>query len=391
MDIIMKWNSVANDIVWGPPMLILLISTGIILMFSTGFIIYRKFTFIIRNTFFKITEKSSGDSSGVTPFQAVATALASTVGTRNIAVVATTITLGGPGAVFWMWFAAVIGMTTKYAEVTLALAYRRKNKLGEYIGGPMYYISGGLGMKWLACLFAAFGSLAAFGIGDMTQANSISGAVDSAFGISPSATGIVIALFAAAILIGGIKRIGQFAEKVVPFMAFLYILSGFLIILMNIKNVPEALGMIFKNAFTLKAAGSGAVGFTMAQAVRYGVARGVFTNGAGLGSAPIAHSAAVSDHPSRQGIWGAFEAFVDTILICTMTALVILTSGVYGNTEPKGLPLLLKHSAVYSEGEGMSLQLHLFSLHLQPSWAGATTGKSALSIFSDRGSFFPTG
>ncbi len=347
MDAIMRFNDWLNSIVWGPPMLILLIGTGLVLIVTTGFIIYRKFGFILRNTFLKMFEKTEADASGVTPFQAVSTALASTVGTGNIAGVATAITLGGPGAVFWMWFAAIVGMTTKYAEVTLALAYRQKNEKSQYSGGPMYYITNGLGWKWLAYLFAIFGSLAAFGIGDMTQANSIAGAVQSTFGIDPRITGIILAIVAAAILIGGIQRIGQFAEKVVPFMAAFYILGALIILIMEFRHIPAAFGLIFNNAFNLKAAGSGALGFTMAQALRYGVARGVFTNEAGLGSAPIAHSAATTDHPARQGMWGSFEVFVDTILICTMSALVILTSGVYSNPELKGAALT---SAAFGTG-----------------------------------------
>ncbi len=324
---ITRINEAINGVVWGPPMLILLIGTGLILMFVTAFIIYRKFPFVMKNTFGKIFDKSVSSEGGITPFQAVSTALAATVGTGNIAGVATAIASGGPGAVFWMWLAAVIGMTTKFAEVTLSLAYREKNSEGEWAGGPMYYITNGLGIKWLAVVFALFGSLAAFGIGSMTQSNSIAAAMNQTFGIPPLAMGIILAVAAGIILIGGIKRIGQFAEKIVPFMALAYIAGALVILVLEVDQIPHAFGLIFGNAFNLKAAGGGLLGFTIMQAMRYGIARGVFTNEAGLGSAPIAHAAANTDHPVRQGLWGSFEVFVDTIMICTMTALVILTSG----------------------------------------------------------------
>lgn len=320
-------NNAINGVVWGPPMLILLIGAGLILTFVTGFFVYRKFGFIMKNTFGKIFDKSQASADGITPFQAVSTALAATVGTGNIAGVATAIASGGPGAVFWMWLAAVIGMTTKFAEVTLAIAYREKNAENEWAGGPMYYITNGLGMKWLAVLFAGFGALAAFGIGSMTQSNSIAAAMNETFGIPTLVMGLILAAAAGVILIGGIKRIGQFAEKIVPFMALAYILGALVILVLEADQIPHAFGLIFGNAFNLKAAGGGLLGFTIMQAMRYGIARGVFTNEAGLGSAPIAHAAANTDHPVRQGMWGAFEVFVDTILICTMTALVILTSG----------------------------------------------------------------
>ncbi len=332
-------NDQLNSIVWGPPMLVLLIGAGLILTFVTGFIVYKKFGFVMKNTFGKIFDKQAASADGITPFQAVSTALAATVGTGNIAGVATAIASGGPGAVFWMWLAAIIGMTTKFAEVTLAIAYREKNEAGEWAGGPMYYITNGLGMKWLAVLFAAFGALAAFGIGSMTQSNSIAAAMESSFGFNKLVVGLVLAAGAAVILIGGIKRIGQFAEKMVPFMAVAYILGALVILIIEANQIPRAFGLIFGNAFNLKAAGGGFLGYTMMQAMRFGIARGVFTNEAGLGSAPIAHAAAHTDHPVRQGLWGAFEVFVDTIMICTMTALVILTSGKAESGELTGAAL----------------------------------------------------
>jgi len=227
-----------------------------------------------------------------------------------------------------MWLAAIVGLTTKFAEVVLSIAYREKNEAGEWAGGPMYYIRNGTGMKWLGVIFAIFGALAAFGIGSMTQSNSISAAMRETFNLNELLVGLVIAAGAAAVLIGGIKRIGEFAEKMVPIMAILYVLGALVILVIEANQIPRAFGLIFNNAFNLKAAGGGILGFTMMQAMRFGIARGVFTNEAGLGSAPIAHAAAHTDHPVRQGIWGAFEVFIDTLVICTMTALVILTSGV---------------------------------------------------------------
>lgn len=341
-------NNFVNGIVWGPPILILILGAGFIVSFVTGFVVYRKFGFILKNTFGKMFDKAVADETGVTPFQAVSTALAATVGTGNIAGVATAIVSGGPGAVFWMWLAAIIGMTTKFSEVTLAVAYREKNVKGEYSGGPMYYIQNGLGLKWLAKLFAFFGAFAAFGIGCMTQSNSIAGAFKETFGLQPWIMGVILAVLAAIILIGGIKRIGQFAEKIVPFMAALYILGSLFILITHAGQIPGAFAKIFENAFTVKAAAGGAFGYTMMMAMRFGIARGVFTNEAGLGSAPIAHASAVTDHPVRQGMWGAFEVFVDTIMICSMTALIILISDI--NPHTSGLKGAALTSAAFKAG-----------------------------------------
>lgn len=338
-DSIKNINNAINEVVWGPPILTLLIGTGLILVFVTGFVVYRRFGFVMKNTFGKIFDKSAAEAGGVTPFQAVSTALAATVGTGNIAGVATAIVSGGPGAVFWMWLAAIIGMTTKFAEVTLSIAYRERNEKGEFSGGPMYYIKNGLGMKWLAVLFSVFGALAAFGIGAAVQSNSIASVFEQTFKVPPLYMGIFLAIVASIILIGGIKRIGQFAEKVVPFMAVAYIGGALIILLLHADRIPGAFGQIFSTAFNFKAAGGGFLGFTVMQAMRFGIARGVFTNEAGLGSAPIAHAASTIDHPVRQGLWGTFEVFVDTILICSMTALVILTSGLAETTNLKAAAL----------------------------------------------------
>ncbi|MEL7648326.1 MAG: sodium:alanine symporter family protein [Sedimentibacter sp.] len=329
METIMNINDLVNGIVWGPPILILIVGVGLYLSFRTGFFSITKLGYILKNTLLKMFTKEQKGEGEVTAFQAVATALAATVGTGNIAGVATAIAAGGPGAVFWMWVAAVLGMTTKFAEVVLAVNYREKTEDGRFVGGPMYYIKKGLGWNWLAVLFALFGALAAFGIGNMVQSNSVAAALQSSFNLNPWITGVVLAVITAMVIIGGIKRIGAFTEKLVPFMAAIYIIGGLIIIIANISKVPAAFALIFSSAFTGKAAVGGFAGATIAKAIRFGVARGVFTNEAGLGSAPIAHAAATTDHPVRQGLWGVFEVFADTLVICSITALAIITSGAW--------------------------------------------------------------
>lgn len=329
MDTIMEINSFINGIVWGPPILILIVGTGLFVSLKTGFFSIRKLGYVLRNTLLKMFSKEQVGEGEVTAFQAVATALAATVGTGNIAGVATAIALGGPGAIFWMWIAAILGMTTKYSEVVLAVHFREKTKDGRFLGGPMYYIEKGLGWKWLAVIFALFGFLASFGIGNMTQSNSVALALNSSFKINPLVTGIVLALITGLVIIGGLKRIGAFTEKLVPFMAIIYIIGGLAVIIMNISQIPSAIGLIVNNAFTGTAAAGGFAGATIASAMKYGVARGVFTNEAGLGSAPIAHAAATTDHPARQGLWGVFEVFVDTLVTASITALAIITTGVW--------------------------------------------------------------
>lgn len=331
----MNINSTVNGIVWGPLIIILIIGTGTYLSIMTGFFSITKISYILKNTLLKMFAKDDKGEGEVTAFQAVATALAATVGTGNIAGVATAIALGGPGAVFWMWLAAIMGMTTKFSEVVLAVNFREKTEDGRFVGGPMYYITNGLGKnwKWLAVVFAAFGTLASFGIGCMVQSNSVALSAESTFGIPVLATGIVLAVLTAVVIVGGIKRIGAFTEKLVPFMAALYIIGGLWLIVSNAGKLPHAFSLIFGNAFTGTAAVGGFTGTVMMQAIRFGVARGIFTNEAGLGSAPIAHAAATTDHPVRQGLWGVFEVFMDTIVICSITALAILVTGVWETGE----------------------------------------------------------
>jgi len=328
---VVSFNDWLNGIVWGPPMLFLVVGTGIFLTIMVKFFQVSKIKLWWKATFGyvfsgKIKEKSAG--SNITPFQAVATALASTVGTGNIVGVATAIVRGGPGAVFWMWVSAFFGMVTKYAEVLLAVKYREVDANGTHHGGPMYYIEKGLKMKWLAVIFAIFATFATFGIGNMTQANSIASSMASSFGIPFVATGIVIAILTGLVILGGIKRIAQVTEKMVPFMAVFYVIGSVIILIVNIGRLPAAFGMIFANAFNFRSLEGGIMGYIIMKAMRFGVARGVFSNEAGMGSAPIAHAASSESDPVRQGLWGIFEVFVDTIIICSLTGLVILTSGV---------------------------------------------------------------
>ena len=337
MELIVKVNSFLNGIVMGWPGMILLVGTGVYYTFRCGGIQFKWFGYIMKNTIGKIFEKKEAGEGAVTPFQAVCTALAATVGTGNIAGVTGAIALGGPGAVFWMWISALFGMCTKFAEVTLAIHFRERNDKGDWVGGPMYYISKGLGKnwKWLGSLFALFGMLAAFGIGNMTQINSIvtsiSGTINSFTPINVNTAnliiGIIVAIFCAIVLIGGLKRIGQVTEKLVPFMAVIYILSALIIFFAHIGNIGNVLRSIFVGAFTPSAVVGGAAGVTISAAVKRGVGRGVFSNEAGLGSAPIAHAAADNDSAVRQGCFGVFEVFADTIVICTLTAFAVLMSG----------------------------------------------------------------
>ena len=337
MELIVKVNSFLNGIVMGWPGMILLVGTGVYYTFRCGGVQFKWFGYIMKNTIGKIFEKKEAGEGAVTPFQAVCTALAATVSTGNIAGVTGAIALGGPGAVFWMWISALFGMCTKFAEVTLAIHFRERNDKGDWVGGPMYYISKGLGKnwKWLGSLFALFGMLAAFGIGNMTQINSIvtsiSGTINSFTPINVNTAnliiGIIVAIFCAIVLIGGLKRIGQVTEKLVPFMAVIYILSALIIFFAHIGNIGNVLRSIFVGAFTPSAVVGGAAGITISAAVKRGVGRGVFSNEAGLGSAPIAHAAADTDSAVRQGCFGVFEVFADTIVICTLTAFAVLMSG----------------------------------------------------------------
>ena len=329
-------NSVVNSFIWGVPAMICIIGVGILLTVRTRCIQVRKFGVAMKNTIGKIFDKTQARDGSMSPFQAVCTALAGTVGTGNIAGVAGAIALGGPGAIFWMWCSAFLGMCTKFSEVTLAIHFREKNKNGEYVGGPMYYIKNGLAKKWhfLAAFYAVFGVLTVFGTGNATQVNTIVSSVNTAlmnFNIlkgEPNSNvnlifGIFISALVAMVLLGGIKRIGQVSEKLVPFMAVLYVILALGVIILNIQRVPEIFAQIVSGAFTPRAATGGIIG-SMFLSMKKGVSRGIFSNEAGLGTGSIAHACADTDNAVHQGMFGIFEVFMDTIVICTLTGLVIL-------------------------------------------------------------------
>jgi AGCS family alanine or glycine:cation symporter len=327
-ELLTRWNTAVNGIVWGPPMLVLLIGTGVLLTLLTGLIQIRHLHTALREVLGKLTHRGGGAGS-VTPFQAVATALASTVGVGNIAGVATAIFLGGPGALFWLWISGLLGMATKYAEIVIALHYREPDEAGVMRGGAMYTLKKGLHLPWLGGVFAALTALAAFGIGNMVQANSVAESLRASFGVSSVIVGIVLVVVTAFVILGGITRIADVTQYLVPFMAIFYLIGGVIILILRADALPGALRLVIEGAFTGTAAAGGFVGSTIMMAMRYGVARGLFSNEAGLGSAPMVHAAAQTDHPVRQGMYGIFEVFVDTILICTTTGLVILVTGVW--------------------------------------------------------------
>lgn len=331
-------NGKINGLVWGIPMLILILSTGILMTIRTGFFQVVKAKVISNETFFAIFKKKSvtksKDKKAISQFQALSTALAATIGTGNIAGVATAITIGGPGAIFWMWISAFFGMMTNYSENVLGIFYRKKNDRDEWSGGAMYYLQYGLGnkkgmksvAKVLAILFSVFCILASFGIGNMTQVNSIADAMHTNFGIAAIVTGIVLAVIAALVVVGGIKRIGQVTEKLVPFMALAYIAGALIIFFANYEQIPYVFGSIFKGAFHMAAVGGGVGGYVIKRAITMGFKRGVFSNEAGLGSSVMVHSASDVKEPVIQGMWGIFEVFFDTIIVCTLTAFVLLSS-----------------------------------------------------------------
>ncbi len=335
-----KINSAVNGFVWGVPAMVCIIGVGLLLSIRTRFIQFRKFGYTFKVTLGRIFHKKEASDGSITPFQAVCTALAATVGTGNIAGVAGAIAIGGPGAVFWMWISALLGMCTNFSEVTLAVHFREKNRQGDWTGGPMYYIKNGLGPKWrwMAVLFALLGVLTVFGTGNATQVNTITSAINTALlnyhvidassvSVSSLIIGIIIAVLVALILLGGIKRIGGVAEMLVPFMALLYIILALGVIFLNIDRVPGVFASIIEGAFSPASVTGGVVG-SFFLSMQKGVARGIFSNEAGLGTGSIAHATADTDHPVKQGFFGIFEVFADTIVICTMTALVILCSGV---------------------------------------------------------------
>ena len=352
-------NQAVNSFIWGIPAMVCIIGVGLLLSVRTGFLQIRKFPYAIRTTIGRIFRRKDASDGAMTPFQAVCTALAATVGTGNIAGVAGAIAIGGPGAVFWMWCSALLGMCTKFAEVTLAVHFRERNKNGELVGGPMYYIKNGLGSRWqfLAVLYSLFGVLTVFGTGNATQVNTIVTAIDSALlatgsglnGILPTLNlivGVVVAMMVAMVLLGGVKRIGSVTEKLVPFMALFYIVLALGVVALNYRRFPAVLASIVGGAFDPQAVTGGAIG-SVFLSMQKGVSRGIFSNEAGLGTGSIAHACADTKKPVKQGMFGIFEVFTDTIVICTLTALVILCSGT---------------SIIYGQAAGAELTISGFTL-----------------------------
>ena len=336
-------NQAVNSFIWGIPAMVCIIGVGLLLSVRTGFLQLRKFPYAIKTIIGRIFRKKDASDGAMTPFQAVCTALAATVGTGNIAGVAGAIAIGGPGAVFWMWCSALLGMCTKFSEVTLAVHFRERNKNGELVGGPMYYIKNGLGSRWqfLAVLYSLFGVLTVFGTGNATQVNTIVTAIDSALlaygsslnSILPTVNlvvGVVVAMMVAMVLLGGVKRIGSVTEKLVPFMALFYVVLALGVVVINYRRFPAVLASIVGGAFDPQAFTGGAIG-SIFLSMQKGVSRGIFSNEAGLGTGSIAHACADTRKPVKQGMFGIFEVFADTIVICTLTAMVILCSGITVN------------------------------------------------------------
>ena len=364
-------------------MLVLLIAVGLFLTVKLGGFQFRRFGYITKNTIGSLFQKNlhTKDKGSVSPFQAVTTALAGTIGTGSIAGVATALFAGGPGAIFWMWVSALLGMVTKYSEIVLSIKYREKNEAGAWTGGPMFYIKNGLGskFKWLAAAFAVFAMIACIGTGNATQSNSISGVFENTFNVAPWITGIALAILTAVVIIGGVKRIASVNEKLVPFMAVFFILASVIALIFNATTIPTAFGLIFSEAFNFRAAFGGAAGYGILSAMRYGVGRGVFSNEAGLGSAPIAHSASSTTDPVKQGLWGVFEVFITTIIICTMSAIVVLTSDIYSTAFASGVLPSVSGAALssaafdeaipYIGGMGIAVSTVFFALSTILGWA----------------------
>lgn len=391
MNIIFDTIEIANDwlnnIVWGIPMLVLLVGTGIFLTIRTKGVQFTHFGYAMKNTIGKIFSKQkTTDKGAITPFQAMTTALAATVGTGNIAGITFAVTLGGAGAIFWLWVTALIGMCTKYAEVVLAVRFRERNDKGDWVGGPMYYITNGLGKKWkpLACIFSIFGMLAAFGIGNAVQVGEITSAINTAIqaynpGMAESVEtiniiiGAIIAVIVALVLLGGIKRLGSVTEKLVPFMSVVYIIACLAVIIANIQSLGSVFAMIFKGAFSPGAVVGGVGGFTLKMCIEWGVKRGVFSNEAGLGSAPIAHAASSESNPVKQGLYGIFEVFMDTIVICTLTGVTLLISGIDLHYGVKGTTALNAQAlgTFFGDKAGsliIAIGISLFALSTILSW-----------------------
>lgn len=387
MELFMSINAAVNSFVWGPIMLVLMVGTGAYLSFRAGFIQFRYLGYVLNRTVGGAIrgEQKAVDGSNISPFQAMTTALASTIGTGNIVGVATAIGVGGPGAIFWMWMSAIFGMMTKYSEIVLAVKYRETNEYGMYTGGPMYYLKNGVGAKhkglgtFLGVCFSIFAAVACVGTGNLVQGNSIATSLHDTFGLNPSIVGIVLAVIVGLVIIGGIKSIARVTEKVVPAMAIFFIVFSIIILVLQFNEIPHALYSIVVGAFNPEAVLGGGCGIAIMTVIQMGIARGVFSNEAGLGSAPMAHAATSAKDPVEQGIWGIFEVFIVTFIICTMTALVILTTVdpatgdyVYVSGNYQGAVLSLKAFEFALPGKigayGLTIGLVLFAMSTMLGW-----------------------
>jgi AGCS family alanine or glycine:cation symporter len=372
MESLTAFVTAINGFVWGPPMLVLILGTGLFLQLRLGLMPVLRIPTGFRMVW-RGRKPEAGAEGEITPYAALMTALAATVGTGNIAGVATAIAIGGPGALFWMWMTALVGMATKYSEVLLAVHYRETDDHGEKMGGPMFAIKNGLGpqWRWLGAAFAIFGGLAGFGIGNMVQSNSIAAAINEAFHVPNWITGVVLAALTGFVLIGGIKRIGAVAEKLVPFMCISYIVAAVIVLVLYAGRIPEAFGLIFSGAFSGTAATGGFIGSTIMLAMRYGVARGIFSNEAGLGTAGIAQAAGQTKHAAQSGLIGMMGTFIDTIIVCSMTGLVLLVTGVWSNGE-SGAALSSNAFATAFPGFGqyfLAIALAIFAYTTILGWA----------------------
>ena len=382
-------NSQISRFVWGPVMLACFLSVGLMFTVRTGFFQVTRIRLWFRKTiiacFCDRSVRKSGDIHSLSQFQSLCTVLAAAAGTGNIIGVAAAITVGGPGAIFWMWLSSFLGMMTSYGENVLGICYRSRDSRGTWRGGPMAYMEQGLGCRWIAVLFAVFCTLASFGIGNMAQANSIAGALSSSFRIPAPATALAVSLLLCGVMMGGLRRIGSVCEKLVPFMSCLYIAGAGLVIFTHIHALPAALASIFREAFNLEAGAGGIGGYGIMTAMRVGISRGVFTNEAGMGSSVIVHAASDIREPAEQGMWGIFEVFADTIVVCSLTALAILTSGVYDQqtyAQALGSPALQllpsaaeltgsAFSTVFGRGGGVfiSISVTLFAFSTLIGWS----------------------
>ncbi len=375
LDWLTQINRAVNGVVWGTPMLLILLGVGVYFTLQTGFFQFRKLGFLLRNTLVSLfvdrSRTKSRDAHAISQFQALATGLAATIGTGNIVGVATAVSAGGAGAVFWMWVSAFFGMMTSFAENALGIYYRRKNEKGEWLGGSMMFLEHGLGCKWLAVLFAFFSLLASFGMGNMVQINSISSALEGSFGLPKWSVGIVLAAVVGAVLLGGVHRVARVTEKLVPAMALLYMAGALAVLVMNFDQIPAAFSEIFRGAFGWRSVGGGVAGYTLSQAVRYGISRGIFSNEAGLGSSVIVGACSDVEEPAEQGMWGAFSVFFDTVVMCTGTALVILVTGAHRQGLEGVAVTEFAFASVLGEmgGKLLSISVALFAFSTVLGWS----------------------